>query len=102
MCNCTSENPYSLSWLWIPGLRLTAPPQMRNCAWGDDKWSHWEVGQREACPPFKNNSEMDGGHGASAPLPTLRTFFPHHIPCRNQAAAGDQDRGDRDIRHCVG
>src|SRR6195952_4333257 len=22
MCNCTSENPYSRSWLWIPGLRF--------------------------------------------------------------------------------
>jgi hypothetical protein len=23
MCNCTSENPYSRSWLWIPGLRAS-------------------------------------------------------------------------------
>src|SRR3981189_2175255 len=23
MCNCTSENPYSQWWLWIPGLRLS-------------------------------------------------------------------------------
>ena len=28
MRNCASENPYSRSWLWIPGLRLTAHPGM--------------------------------------------------------------------------
>src|ERR1700737_3601853 len=28
MCNCTSENPYSRSWLWIPGLRQVAHPGM--------------------------------------------------------------------------
>src|SRR3977135_3811912 len=29
MCNCTSENPYSRSWLWIPGLRQAAHPGMK-------------------------------------------------------------------------
>src|ERR1700676_1257096 len=28
MCNCTSENPYSRSWLWIPGPRQAARPGM--------------------------------------------------------------------------
>src|SRR5204863_24952 len=28
MCNCTSENPYPRSWLWIPGLRQEAHPGM--------------------------------------------------------------------------
>ena len=37
MCNCTSENPYARSWLWIPGLRQAAHPQMRNCASGNDR-----------------------------------------------------------------
>jgi hypothetical protein len=27
MCNCTSENPYSRSWLWIPGSALRAAPE---------------------------------------------------------------------------
>src|SRR5216117_1943434 len=30
-----------------------------------------------ACPPFTTTPRIDGGHGASAPLPTLR-FCRHH------------------------
>jgi hypothetical protein len=30
------RNPYALSWLWIPGSRKVARPQMRNCASGND------------------------------------------------------------------
>ena len=35
-------------------------------------------GQSGACPPFRVTSRIDGGHGADAPLPTLRS--PHFIP----------------------
>ena len=27
MCNCTSENPYSRSWLWIPGSLVSLAPR---------------------------------------------------------------------------
>src|ERR1700682_3422097 len=27
MCNCTSENPYPRSWLWIPGSCFARPGQ---------------------------------------------------------------------------
>src|SRR3954467_5186411 len=30
------------------------------------------LGQSEACPPFMLRCKIDGGHGARAPLPTLR------------------------------
>src|SRR5437879_9611507 len=32
MCNCTSENPHSRSWFWIPGLRQEAHPGMTTLA----------------------------------------------------------------------
>src|SRR5947207_12948557 len=38
MCNCTSENPYSRSWLWIPGLRQEAHPGMTIEVVGTAKW----------------------------------------------------------------
>ena len=45
-----------------------------------------------ACPPFKND-DVDGGHGASAPLPTLRNLIEYervrHAQPSSPAKAGD-------------
>jgi hypothetical protein len=32
------------------------------------------VGKATACPPILAMMRIDGGHGASAPLPTLQSF----------------------------
>jgi hypothetical protein len=36
------------------------------------------VGKAKACPPFIDNGARDGGHGARAPLPTLRGYESFH------------------------
>src|SRR5437868_15021048 len=50
MCNCTSENPYSRWWLWIPGLRLAAHPGMTGLKLLRDPGQHREQRRTVAGP----------------------------------------------------
>src|SRR5262249_43205538 len=56
---------------------LRAPPShrrnlTRTCSRALTHNSPYEGGQSGACPPSTTTLRMDGGHGACAPLPTLR------------------------------
>ena len=48
-------------------------PTRRRRRWFRRNWRRIRrVGKAQACPPSSSMSPMDGGHGASAPLPTVR------------------------------
>src|SRR4051812_45363830 len=66
----------SRGWRWTPA----AP---RHCGSSHNRKVGKANGRAHArplaCPPFARSGNEDGGHGASAPLPTLRRRLPEQI-----------------------
>src|ERR1700682_2353518 len=60
MCNCTSGNPYSRSWLWIPGSRFARPGITRRYFFPDSSFA--------ACPNIFLRASSS--KGAFSNLPT--------------------------------
>jgi hypothetical protein len=61
MCNCTSENPYSRSWLWIPGLRQVAHPRCAIAHRGMTSVVCW-------CDPSENAARRANHQNLSSPF----------------------------------
>src|SRR5712671_6931296 len=78
-----ARNPYSRSWLWIPGSRY-ARPQMRNCASGNDELINRRLTDRRSKTGLKEIEiatfigllDVPGEHPAIAALKTALRRLP--------------------------